>query len=100
MKNLTYKIALILAIVCMGTASAFAQQVKGTVKDAAGSPIVGAAVIVEGTTIGTSTGLNGEFTVAAVDGQKLEVSLIGYTTQTVPVGGEEPSMRLSFRKIQ
>ena len=85
MKNLTYKIALILAIVCMGTASAFAQQVKGTVKGATGTPVVGAAVVVEGTTVGTTTELDGSFAINAVAGQTLEVSFIGYTTKTVPV---------------
>ena len=39
---------------------AFAQnlQVTGTVKDAAGNPVVGAAVFVEGTTVGTTTGVD------------------------------------------
>ena len=87
MKNLTYKIALILAIVCMGTASAFAQQVKGTVKDAAGTPVVGAAVVVEGTTVGTTTATDGSFTINATEGQSLVVSYIGYIPQTVAVGG-------------
>ncbi|MBR2367071.1 MAG: TonB-dependent receptor [Alistipes sp.] len=87
MKNLTYRIALILAILCVGSVSAFAQQVKGTVKDAAGSPIIGAAVIVEGTTVGTSTDVGGNFVIAADDGQNLVVSYIGYLPQTIAVVG-------------
>ena len=87
MKNLTYRIALILAILCVGSVSAFAQQVKGTVKDAAGSPIIGAAVIVEGTTVGTSTDVGGNFVIAADDGQNLVVSYIGYLSQTIAVVG-------------
>ena len=87
MKNLTYRIALILAILCAGSVSAFAQQVKGTVNDAAGSPIIGAAVVVEGTTVGTTTATDGSFTINATEGQSLVVSYIGYISQTVAVGG-------------
>ena len=87
MKNLTYRIALILAILCAGSVSAFAQQVKGTVNDAAGSPIIGAAVVVEGTTVGTTTATDGSFTINANEGQSLVVSYIGYIPQTVAVAG-------------
>ena len=87
MKNLTYKLALILAIMCLGSAQAFAQQVKGTVNDTAGNPIIGAAVVVEGTTVGTTTATDGSFTINATDGQSLVVSYIGYLPQTVVVGG-------------
>ena len=87
MKNLTYRIAMILAIICVSSVSAFAQQVKGTVKDASGSPVIGAAVVVEGTTVGTSTGTDGSFTIAAREGQSLEVSYIGYISQLVLVEG-------------
>ena len=85
MKNLTYRIAMILAILCVGSASAFAQQVKGTVKDSAGSPIIGAAVVVEGTTVGTTTAADGSFTINATDGQSLVVSYIGYLDKKVAV---------------
>ena len=87
MKNLTYRIALILAILCAGSVQAFAQQVKGTVKDSTGSPIIGAAVVVEGTTVGTTTATDGSFTINATDGQTLVVSYIGYIPATQLVGG-------------
>ena len=93
MKNLTYRIALILAILCVGSVSAFAQQVKGTVKDSAGSPIIGAAVVVEGTTVGTTTATDGSFTINATDGQTLVVSYIGYIPATQLVGGGENRIR-------
>lgn len=86
MKNLTYRIALILAIICVGSASAYAQQVKGTVKDTEGTPIIGAAVVVEGTTVGATTDIDGSFIINAVEGQALEVSYIGYVTKIVPIG--------------
>ena len=89
MKNLTYRIAMILAIMCVGSVSAFAQQVKGTVKDTAGSPIIGAAVVVEGTTVGTSTATDGSFTINASEGESLVVSYIGYLSKTVVVSGAQ-----------
>ena len=69
--------------------SAFAQQVKGTVKDAFGEPVIGAAVIVDGTSIGTTVDLDGSFILnqAVPSDAVLVVSSIGYKTARVPVGG-------------
>ncbi|MDY5237758.1 MAG: TonB-dependent receptor [Bacteroides helcogenes] len=67
----------------------FAQSVtlKGTVTDKGGEPIIGANVIVENTTNGTITNVDGEFTLQNVQqGSALKVSFIGYKTQIVPVG--------------
>ena len=89
MKHLTYRIALIFAIMGLSCANAFAQQVKGTVKDAFGEPVIGAAVIVEGTSIGTTADFDGNFAIAqAVPSDAvLVVSSIGYKTARVPVTG-------------
>ena len=88
MKHLTYRIALIFAIMALSCASAFAQQVKGTVKDSAGEPVIGAAVMVEGTTIGTTVDLDGVFVLNGVPSDAvLVVSSIGYKTARIPVGG-------------
>ena len=88
MKHLTYRIALIFAIMALSCANAFAQQVKGTVKDSAGEPVIGAAVVVEGTTNGTTVDLDGTFVLDAVPSDAvLVVSSIGYKTAYVPVGG-------------
>ena len=88
MKHLTYRIALIFAIMGLSCASAFAQQVKGTVKDSAGEPVIGAAVVVEGTTTGTTVDLDGNFVfnTAVPSDAVLVVTSIGYKTATVPVG--------------
>lgn len=94
MKHLTHRIALIFAIMCLSCASAFAQQVKGTVKDSAGEPVIGAAVIVEGTTNGTTVDFDGSFVLNAVPSDAvLVVSSIGYKTAKVPVGGGQPKHR-------
>ena len=84
MKNLFLRVTMTLAVVAFGF-NAFAQNtVKGTVKDAAGEPIIGAAVQVAGTHNGTITELDGSFALPGVQtGDKLEVSCIGYSGQTI-----------------
>ena len=87
MKHLTYRIALIFAIMGLSCASAFAQQVKGTVKDTSGQPVLGAAVVVEGTTNGTTVEFDGTFVLDGVPADAvLVVSSIGYKTVKVPAG--------------
>ena len=87
MKHLAYRIALIFAIMALSCANAFAQQVKGTVQDASGQAVIGAAVLVEGSTNGTTTDLDGQFVLNAVPADAtLVVSSIGYKTALVPVG--------------
>lgn len=68
------------------SADAFAQQmlVKGLVKDTTGEPVIGANVVVKGTTNGTITDLDGLFQLQANQGDVLTVSFIGYKTQEVP----------------
>lgn len=63
-------------------------QQKGTctgiVKDATGEPIIGATVMVKGTTNGTITGLDGDFSLNNVPrGSVLQVSFVGYQTMEV-----------------
>ena len=81
---------LILAILCLGAAWSLSAQttVKGIVTDESGEPLIGAGVFVEGTTIGTVTGLDGdyEFTVPA-DAVNLVFSFIGLADQVVPIDG-------------
>ena len=56
-------------------------QVKGVVVDALG-PVIGAAVVQQGTTNGTSTGMDGDFVLNVPNGDALiEISCIGYATQ-------------------
>ena len=88
MKHLAYRIAIIFAIMGLSCASAFAQQVKGTVKDSAGLPVIGAAVVVEGTANGTTADLDGNvvFDKAVPADAVLVVTSIGYKTAKVPVG--------------
>ncbi|MBQ2393692.1 MAG: TonB-dependent receptor [Alistipes sp.] len=85
---LTRRIALVICMLCI-SAFAYAQsQVKGTVVDAAGEPIVGANVLVEGTMNGTTTGLDGTFTLSVPKGASIAVSFIGYKSEVVAVGSK------------
>ena len=81
MKRILTSIAVLLA----ACATVFAQggyQVKGVVVDALG-PVIGATVMEQGTSKGTSTGLDGDYTLT-VSGPDavIEISCIGYATQT------------------
>lgn len=74
-------------IFVMSTAGAYAQQqVSGTVRNAAGEPVVGASVVVEGTAVGTTTNTSGAFTLSVPAGGALNFSFIGMTPQRVEVG--------------
>ena len=67
------------------------QDIHGTVRDAAGNPLPGVTVAVQGTTTGTTTNAAGQFVLAGIpDGAVLVFSYVGYETQTVAVKGEDP----------
>ena len=60
--------------------------VKGTVRDADGAPVPGAAVIISGTSTGVSADAEGCFEIKASEGQTIEVSCIGFRTETLKIG--------------
>lgn len=65
----------------------FAQsQVSGTVIDENGEPVVGAAILVEGTKTGTVTDFDGQFSLSAPANSSLRVSYLGMQTKTVKAG--------------
>ena len=80
------KLAAMILVLGLSVA-AFAQNitVSGVVLDAARQPIVGAFVVEQGTSNGTSANLDGEFSLKVAPGAVLEVSCIGYVTRTVTV---------------
>jgi len=90
MKHLFNRIALIMFMILgMGGLNAVAQQVGGTVLDASGQPVIGAAVLVKGTTTGATTDIDGSFTLpsSVASDAILEVSCIGYETQEIALSG-------------
>lgn len=67
----------------------------GVVKDAAGETIIGASVVVKGTTNGTITGMNGDFSLSNVKkGSIIQVSFVGYHTQEVTWNGQTLTVTL------
>jgi TonB-linked SusC/RagA family outer membrane protein len=64
------------------------KNVSGTVRDKNGAPLAGASVIVSGTSKGTTTDAAGKFSLQAVDGSTLVVSMSGHETQRVPLKGK------------
>lgn len=62
-------------------------EVKGVVKDDSGTPIPGATVLEKGTTNGTVTNLDGEYSLKVEEGAVLTFSFVGYTSTTVSVNG-------------
>ena len=65
------------------TAMLAQNKVTGTVLDAAGEPLIGVSVLEAGTNNGVVTDVNGKFTLSVKSGAKLNVSYVGYTSQTV-----------------
>jgi len=77
-----------LFLLCLFPLGAMAQSiVKGTVNDAAGEPIIGATVKVQGSQKGAITDINGSFSVQADQNATLVISYVGYETQNVKVAG-------------
>ena len=63
------------------------KKITGTVSDAQG-PIIGASVVVKGTSTGVATDIDGNFTLNVKDGATIVVSYIGYVTQEIKVGNQ------------
>jgi TonB-linked SusC/RagA family outer membrane protein len=69
---------------CLLRLPAFAQTVSGTILDETRQPMIGAAIRVAGTTIGTVTNLDGKFTLSNIPVGKtsLEISFVGYVKES------------------
>lgn len=91
-KILDLRSCAILLVLCMAllgsSISAFAQQrkVTGIVQDENDTPMPGVSVVVSGTTIGTTTDVDGNFLLnVSTEAQKLDLSFVGYVNKTVEV---------------
>ena len=81
---------LILALAGLGICLSMSAQttITGTVTDEAGEPLIGVGVLVEGTTVGTVTDLDGHYSLDVPAGAvNLVFSFIGLSDQTVAIGG-------------
>ena len=85
-----YRTILPLVLGLLLSVGAVAQQmsVKGTVKDQTGEPIIGANVLVKGTTNGVITDIDGRFVLQAVGKDVLQISFMGYKTVEVKASSQ------------
>ena len=79
----------------MQTAEAQSQKITGTVVDEFGDPVIGANVRVKGTTIGAVTDIDGKFSLDTSAGSELEVSFIGYVSESVKAS---PGITVTLRE--
>ena len=86
------KMMALFAVCLLAIESGFAQTqaITGVVTETNGTPIIGANVMVKGTTVGTITGANGEFSINAAPNATLEISFIGYKTKEVQAVAGSP----------
>ena len=91
-----YRMVLFLLLGLFTSVIAYSQQisVKGIVKDQIGEPVIGANVLVRGTTNGVITNVNGEFILSASKSDVLVVSFVGYATQEIPVSEKQMTIVL------
>ena len=83
------KLVLFLTLFFVGIGLATAQtRVQGMVVDEAGEPVIGATVTVKGSSQGTVTDIDGNFTISAPANGTLVVSYVGYVPQEVPVSSD------------
>lgn len=85
------KIIVFLAFICCSVFSLTAQErnITGTVSSADDDmPLPGVSIIVQGTTRGVTTDFDGNYSIKASQGEVLEYSFIGFTTQTVIVANQ------------
>ena len=73
-------------MLCMGLGFAQEKTVSGTVTDQNDLPLPGVSVVVEGTTSGTQTDFDGNYTISVEEGQTLQFSYIGQATMSETVG--------------
>jgi len=88
-KNLKV-ILFLVGVLAVSFAQAQQKTVTGKVTDAAsGEPLPGVTIVVTGTTTGTITNFDGEYTLNVEEGQSLAFSFIGYTARQVVVGSTD-----------
>lgn len=80
---------LVFFLLCGGAAFAQQREIKGVAKDGNGNPLVGANVVVAGTTNGTTTTAKGEFTLTINKNDAiLKISYLGYKNKSIPVSNK------------
>lgn len=85
------KIVMLISMILLAVSGNSAITVTGTVLDSNRDPLPGATVLIKGTTTGTITDINGEFSLTVPDAQAiLLVSYVGFESQEVKIKGSDP----------
>lgn len=89
--------SLLVVVAMFAGMTAFAQTTaRGVIKGDDGEPLIGASVMIDGTSTGAVTDVNGAFTLPGVrNGQKLKIDCLGYTSQTVVFNGQPINVTLA-----
>ena len=82
MKNRIYLVAMML---WMNLSAFYGQTVNGIVTEQNGDPVIGAAVKISGTSVGTVTDFDGNFSIDAEPNARIEISYMGFVGQTILV---------------
>lgn len=81
---------LLLILFSMLAVAGYARVITGTViSEADNEPVIGATVMVQGTTKGVATDVNGKFALDVNEGDVLTISIVGMTKQTVKIGKQQ-----------
>jgi len=86
MKVRNYYLGLVLILSMITSAFSQEKTISGVVSDQSGLPLPGATVLIKGTTTGTSTDFDGNYTINVSQGETLIISFVGYSTQEITVG--------------
>lgn len=92
--NKTKLFAIILSILCCTNIVAQNLTVKGRVLESTGEPIIGASVMVKGSSIGISTDIDGQFQLKAEAGNTLRVSYVGYEPKEVVISADNTPLTI------
>lgn len=98
----TKRILMLLSVLALFMSVPFAVSaapimVNGTVVDETGEPVIGATVMVKGTSVGASTDLDGKFSFQAEKGAKIIVTSVGYTSVEVKA---QPELKIILKEDQ
>jgi TonB-linked SusC/RagA family outer membrane protein len=74
--------------------SSYAQQITGSVSDDSGIPLPGASIVIQGSSSGTTTDFDGNFSIETSQGSTLVISYVGYETQQIVVGSSPINVQL------
>ena len=75
--------------------SSYAQQITGSVSDDNGIPLPGASVVIQGSSSGTTTDFDGNFSIETSQGSTLVISYVGYESQQIVVGSSPINVQLT-----